>query len=69
MQATYPFPEIKELVRSLDFSSLHLLEELVDDEKECFSSVELRAIERFLKVRKKQFVKNEVKLEFLLSFN
>ncbi|MDQ6814082.1 MAG: hypothetical protein M3040_10105 [Bacteroidota bacterium] len=69
MQATYSFPEIKSLIRSLDFSSLSLLQELVEDEKECFSSFELRAIERFLKVKNRQFVKNEVKLEFLLSFN
>jgi hypothetical protein len=69
MQSTYSFPEVKSLVRSLDFSSLNLLKELVEEERECFSTFELRAIERFLKVKNRQFVKNEVKLDFLLSFN
>lgn len=69
MQATYSFAEIKSLVRSLDFSAISLLNELVEEEKECFSSLELKAIERFMKVKNKQLVKNEVKLEFLLSFN
>jgi len=69
MQATYSFPEIKSLIRSLDYSSVNLLEELIEEEKECFSMHEIRALQRFLLLKNKQFVRNEVKFEYLLSFN
>ena len=69
MQATYSFDEIKSLIRSLDFSSVYILEELVKEEKECFSAHELRAFNRFMQLKNKQFVRNEVRFEYLLSFN
>jgi hypothetical protein len=69
MQATYSFPEIKSLIRSLDYSSVSILEELVEEEKECFSIPELRAFHRFLRLKNKYSVGNEVKFEYLLSFN
>ncbi|MCW3080670.1 hypothetical protein [Segetibacter sp.] len=69
MRATYSFPEIKSLVRSLDYSSVNILEELIEEEKDCFSIPELRAINRFIRVKNRQLVGNEVKSEFLLSFN
>ena len=69
MQATYSFSEIKSLIRSLDYSSINILEELVEEEKECFSIPELRALHRFILLKNKQFVGNEVKVEYLLSFN
>lgn len=69
MQATYSFPEIKSLIRSLDYSSVNILEELVEEEKECFSVHELRALQRFVQLKNKQLVRNEVKFEYLLAFN
>ncbi|MCW3107917.1 MAG: hypothetical protein JWQ09_2423 [Segetibacter sp.] len=69
MQATYSFPEIKSLIRSLDYSSVNILEELVEEEKECFSMHELRALHRFMQLKNKQLIRNEVKFEYLLSFN
>jgi hypothetical protein len=69
MQATYSFPEIKSLVRSLDYQSVTILKELIEEEKECFSHFELRAINRFMLLKNKQWVENEVKVEYLLSFN
>lgn len=69
MQATYSFPEIKSLIRSLDCLSVDLLEELVEEEKECFTIHELRALNRFLQLKNKQVMRNEVKFDFLLSFN
>ena len=69
MQATYSFPEIKSLIRSLDYSSVNILEELIEEEKECYSQPELRALHRFLQLKNKQFIRNEVQFEYLLSFN
>ncbi|MCW3113977.1 MAG: hypothetical protein JWR18_2373 [Segetibacter sp.] len=69
MEATYSFPEIKSLIRSLDYSSINILEELVEEEKECFSPVELKALYKFLQLKNKAFVRNEVNSEYLLSFN
>lgn len=69
MQATYSFPEIKSLVRSLDYSCVNILEELVEEEKECFLPCELRAIHRFMQLKNKPFIRNQVKSEYLLSFN
>jgi len=69
MQATYSFPEIKSLIRSLDHTSVNILAELVEEEKECFSAYELKALHKFLQLKNKQLVRNEVKVEYLLSFN
>ncbi len=69
MQATYSFPEIKSLIRTLDFPSVSIFKELVEEEKECYTDYQLRAIHRFVKVKTKQFLRNEVQVEYLLSFN
>lgn len=69
MQPTYSFPEIKSLIRSLDFSSIPLLEELFEEEKECYTPYEIRAFRRFMVLKNKQMVQNELRLEYLLSFN
>jgi hypothetical protein len=69
MQATYSFPEIKSLVRSLDYSSINILKELIEEEKDFFSLPELRAIDRFIQIKNRQIVGNEVKFDYLLSFN
>ncbi|GEO09651.1 hypothetical protein [Segetibacter aerophilus] len=69
MQATYSFPEIKSLVRSLDNSSINILKELIEEEKDFFSLPELRAINRFIQIKNRQIVGNEVKFDYLLSFN
>ncbi len=69
MQATYSFPEIKSLIRSLDYASVNLLEEIVEEEKECFSMPEIRALQRFQQLKHKHFARNQVKLDYLLSFN
>lgn len=69
MRATYSFPEIKSLIRTLDYTSLNILKELVEEEKECYTPYEVRALHRFLQLKHKQFLRNEVKVEYLLSFN
>jgi len=69
MQATYSFPEIKSLIRTLDLASVSILKELIEDEKECYDDYQLRAIDRFVKLKTKQFLRNEVQVEYLLSFN
>jgi hypothetical protein len=69
MQATYSFPEIKSLIRLLDSSSLCLLQELIEEERECFSIPELKALQKFLQLKNKQFAGNEVNFDYLLSFN
>jgi len=69
MHPTYSFHEIKSLIRTLDFSSITILQALVEEEKECYPEVELRAFSRFLQLKNKQPVVNEVKAEYLLSFN
>lgn len=69
MHPTYLFSEIKPLVRVLDFSSITIFEELIEEEKDLYDSVELRAIYRFIQLKNKGLIRNEVKLDFLLSFN
>jgi hypothetical protein len=69
MRPTYSFQEIKSLIRTLDFSSITILEELVEEEKELYQPCELRAFNRFMNLKNKMLVVNEVKAEFLLSFN
>lgn len=69
MQPTYSVAEIKSLIRVLDEASFSILKELVEDEKEGFAPLELKVIYKFIALKNKELVKNEVKLEFLLSFN
>lgn len=69
MESTYSFSEIKVLIRSLDDLTLNVLEELIEEEKECFSLAELRAFNRFKQIKYKQLPHNEVKWEYFLSFN
>ena len=69
MQPTYSVAEIKSLIRVVDDATFSILQELVEDEKESFTPSELKLIYKFIDVKNKQLVKNEVKLEFLLSFN
>lgn len=69
MHATYSFQEIKALIRTLDFASLAILKEVVEEEKECFSEYELKALNKFLQLQNKAMVRNEVKADFLLAYN
>lgn len=56
-------------MRSLDLNSISILIELVEEEKERFSAAELKAIDKFVQLKQKGVAGNEVKPEFLLSFN
>lgn len=69
MQPTYSVTEIKSLIRAVDNAALGILRELVEDEKESFTASELKAIYKFIDLKNKELIRNEVKLEFLLSFN
>ena len=69
MQPTYTVSEIKLLIKSLDLSSIKILRELVEEEKRDFTEYELKAISKFIQLKNKELVGNEVKTEFLLSFN
>ena len=69
MHPTYSVSEIKQLIRSLDSFSLIVLQELVEDEKNSFADFELKAISKFISLKMKEIAGNEVKVEFLLSFN
>ncbi len=69
MQPTYSVAEIKSLIRVLDDASFSMLQELVEDEKEGFTPLELKTIHKFIELKNKELAGNEVKLEFLLSFN
>jgi hypothetical protein len=69
MQPTYSLSEIKSLVRSLDFASLSILIDLVEEEKEGYSLPELKAIDKFMRLKHADYIRNEVNPEFLLSFN
>jgi hypothetical protein len=69
MQPTYTVSEIKSLIKSLDLSSIKILRELVEEEKRDFAEYELKAISKFIQLKNKELVGNEVKTEFLLSFN
>jgi hypothetical protein len=57
------------MIRSFDYSAVSILQQLVEEEKECYTGYELKAISKFLLVKSKSLVENEVKLEYLLSFN
>lgn len=69
MQPTYSVSEIKLLIKSLDISSIKILLDLVEEEKRDFAEYELKAISKFIQLKSKELVGNEVKTEFLLSFN
>lgn len=69
MQPTYSVSEIKLLIRDLDIASIIVLQELVEEEKDGFTHCELKAIAKFIALKNSQIAGNEVKLEFLLSFN
>lgn len=69
MQPTYSVAEIKSLIRAVDYASFSILQELVEEEKEGFAAFELKAIYKFIDLKNKELVRNEVKFEFLLSFN
>jgi len=69
MTPTYSFSEIKLLIKSLDESSVTVLHDLIEEEKECYTQFELRALYRFVHLKNKSLVLNEVRLEYLLSYN
>lgn len=69
MQPTYSVAEIKLLIRDLDMASIEILKVLIEEEKDCFLSCELKAINKFIELKNKMLISNEVKVEFLLSFN
>lgn len=69
MQPTYSVYEIKLLIKSLDCSSIILLKELIEEEKNNFLEYELKAIYQYLKLKNKEILRNEINTEFLLSFN
>lgn len=69
MQSTYTVSEIKSIIRSLDFSSVQILKELVEEEKNEYFNYELKAIFKFISLKNREIVRNEVNPEFLLSFN
>ena len=53
----------------MDFFSVNILQQLVEEEKDAYTNLELKAIYKFLQLKNKALVRNEVKLEYLLSFN
>jgi hypothetical protein len=69
MTPTYSFSEIKSLVKSLDKTSGDILQELIDDEKDCYTPFELRAFNRFFLLLDKNVVVEGLRMEYLLSYN
>jgi hypothetical protein len=69
MQPTYSVSEVKSLIRSLDSAAIVILQQLIEEEKECYSTIELKALDRFVYFRNRYITRNAVKAEFLLSFN
>jgi len=69
MQPTYSVPEIKLLIKDLDSTLINVLRDLIDEEKERFLACELKAVYKFIELKNKARVSNQVKVEFLLSFN
>jgi hypothetical protein len=69
MQPTYSVSEVKSLIRSLDSAAIIILQQLIEEEKECYSTIELKALDRFVYFRNRYITRNAVKAEFLLSFN
>ena len=69
MTPTYSFSEIKSLVKSLDQTSGNILQELIDDEKDCYTSFEHRAFNRFFAIVNKNIELEGVRMDYLLSYN
>ena len=69
MEPTYSVYEIKQLIKSLDCSSVILLLELVEEEKNNFLKCELKAVNKYFKLKNRETLGNEINTEFLLSFN
>jgi hypothetical protein len=69
MQPTYSVSEVKSLIRSLDSSAIIILQQLLEEEKACYSAIEFKALDRFVYFRNRYLARNAVKAEFLLSFN
>ena len=69
MHPTYTFSEIKELVKNVDTDSLGILQELLEEERECFSEFEMRAFRRFIVLKNKELVSNGIQFSYLLSYN
>jgi hypothetical protein len=69
MQPTYSVSEVKSLIRSLDSSAIVILQQLIEEEKECYSTIELKALDRLVYFRTRYLTGNAVRAEFLLSFN
>jgi hypothetical protein len=69
MQPTYSYPEIKKLLYSLDLGGINILRELIEEEENCYQPYELKALLKLLHLRKLYVTRNEIKFEYLLSFN
>ncbi len=69
MQPTYSFSEIKSLIRSLDHSTLPVLSQLIEEERSGYPPYEIKALFKFIFLRSRYLTRNEVKFEYLLSFN
>lgn len=69
MEPTYSFTEVKSLITSLDILTLKVLQLLIEEEKSCYPVHELKALRKFIQVTNKHLTQNEVKFEYLLSFN
>ncbi|WP_018613089.1 hypothetical protein [Segetibacter koreensis] len=66
---TYSVAEIKSIIRAVDDASLAILQELVEEEKEGYTACELKAVYKFIEIKSKELIWNEVNVDFLLSFN
>ena len=69
MLPTYTFSDIKNIIRAFEVAELALLNDLIQEEIECYPSYESRAILRMIMLRKKALSRNEVQLEYLLGYN
>jgi len=66
---TYSVAEIKSIIRAVDDASFVILQELVEEEKEGFTASELKAVYKFIEIKNRELIWNEVNVDFLLSFN
>jgi len=69
MLPTYTFSDIKNIIRSFEIAELTLLNDLIQEEIDCYPAYESRAILRMVMLRKKAPGRNEVQLEYLLGYN
>ena len=69
MLPTYSFSEIKNIIRSFDLAEIELLNELIQEEIDCYPAYESRAILRLILLQKKAISRNEIQLEYLLAYN